>query len=129
MELRLLKKYRSENRGYAAFLTGGVCVALNLISYLPARTFEQAEVTEFTVTLVLLTGFAIFTIVASSYALRNRQEPGLVALFLLSVAFILLICFGGSFDSMARSGLQLCYAIIVLGIASTRLLMFRRSAT
>ena len=119
---------QSTIRGYAAFVVCGLCVALNLIFYLPAKTFEQAEVTEFTVTLALLAAFIISSIFASGYAIKNRHDLGLVSLFSLSIVFVILICASGLFSWQARSALQLCYAIIVLGSASVRLLSLRRPA-
>ena len=97
-------------------------------AYLLSQTFEEAEPTEFTVTLALLVAFVISSIVAWTYAMKNRGEVGLIALLLLSVTFVALSYFSGSFRSQARTALQLAYSISVLGIASVRLLMIRRSS-
>jgi uncharacterized membrane protein HdeD (DUF308 family) len=128
MEFRGAAGKRSEVRGYAAFLVCGLCVALNLISFLPSQTFEQAEATEFTTTLALFAAFVVSSIVALIYAIKNRREAGLIALLLVSVAFVILSCVSGAFSRDARTALQLSYAIVILGFASARILALRRSA-
>jgi uncharacterized membrane protein HdeD (DUF308 family) len=128
MEFREAAGKRSEARGYAAFLVCGLCVALNLVSYLPAQTFEQAEATEFTTTLALFAAFVISSIVALIYAIKNRQEASLIALLLVSIAFVILSCVSGAFSQTGRTALQLSYAIVVLGVASARILALGRSA-
>ena len=47
--------------GYIAFLVCGLCVGFNLLAYLPAQTFAEAEATEFTVTLMLFLIFVAAT--------------------------------------------------------------------
>jgi 4-hydroxybenzoate polyprenyltransferase len=106
----------------------GLCVALNVLAYLPSQTFEAAEATEFTLTLALFLAFVGSSIVAWIYAFKRRKEIGLVVLLLLSLTFVALVSFSGSFGSRSRTALQLSYAIIVLGLASVRLLTLRRSA-
>jgi hypothetical protein len=117
---------RSAIRGYVAFAVCGLCVALNVLVYLPSQTFKVAEATEFTVTLALLVVFLISSIVAWIYAVKNRKEIGLLVLLLLSITFIALSYFGGSLQSRVRTALELCYAIVVLGIAAARLMMIQR---
>jgi hypothetical protein len=46
-------------RGYAAFLVCGLCAALNVLAYLPTQTIEEAETTEFTVTIALFVVFSL----------------------------------------------------------------------
>jgi drug/metabolite transporter (DMT)-like permease len=127
MEFRETLGERRKIRGYAAFLVCGLCVALNLIFYLLAATFAEADLTELPVTLALLVVFAISSIVAWVYAIKNRREPGLVALLLLSIAFVILISVSSSFSWDAQSVLQLSYAIIVIALAPFRIVTLRRS--
>jgi uncharacterized membrane protein HdeD (DUF308 family) len=117
---------QSTIRGYVAFAVCGLCAALNVAAYPPPQTFEEAEATEFTVTLALLVVFLISSIVAWIYAVKNRKEIGLVVLLLLSIIFVAPNYFSGSFTSHVRTALQLWYAIIVLGIAAVRLKMIQR---
>jgi uncharacterized membrane protein HdeD (DUF308 family) len=117
---------RSTIRGYVAFAVCGLCVALNVLAYLPSQTFEEAEATEFTATLAVLVVFLISSIVAWIYAVKNRKEIGLVVLLLLSITFVALSYFSGTFPSHVRTALQLCYAIVVLGISAARLMLMQR---
>ena len=113
-------------RGYAAFLVCGLCVVLNVLVYIPARTFEQAESTEFTVTLALLAAFLVSSITALILTVKNRRDVGLIALLVLSIAFVTLTYYSGSFRLHARRIVDLTYAIAVLGVAAIRLMTLRR---
>jgi hypothetical protein len=102
-------------------------MAQNVLAYLPTQTIEEAETTEFTVTIALFVVFVITSIAAWILAIKNHREIGLIALLLLSFAFVMLSYFGGSLKSPVRTTLQFSYAIIVLGVAAVRLVMIRRS--
>jgi hypothetical protein len=117
---------RSTIRGYVAFALCGLCAALNVAAYLPPQTIEEAEATEFTITLALLVVFLISSIVAWIYAVKNHREIGLVVLLFLSITFVALSYFEGSFRWQLRIAWQLSYAIVVLGIAGARLTMIQR---
>jgi hypothetical protein len=119
---------RSTIRGYAAFVVCGLCVALNVVAYLPSQTVEEAEKTEFTVTLALLGAFVISSMVAWIYAVKNRRDAGLLGLLLLSAVFLISTYFWGSLRSQTRTALQFSYAIAVLSIASVRLVTLRRTS-
>jgi hypothetical protein len=119
---------RSAIRGYVAFVICGLCVAMNILAYLPSQTFEASEATEFTVTLALLGAFLISSVVAWIYAVKNRRDAGLVALLLLSASFVASSYFWGAFRSQTRTALQLSYAIVVLALAPIRIVTLRRSA-
>jgi hypothetical protein len=102
-------------------------VALNILAYLPSQTFEEAEATEFTVTLALVVAFLIFSIIGLILTVKNRRDTGLIALSLVTMAFITLSYFRGAFQSQVRKTVDLSYAFAVLGIATARMLMIRRS--
>ena len=114
-------------RGYTAFLVCGLCVALNVLAYIPSQTFEQAETTEFTVTLALVVSFLISSIIGLVLALKNRRDVGLIALLVASIAFVTLSYYRGSFQLHVRRIVDLSYAVGVLGLTTVRLLMLRRS--
>lgn len=114
-------------RGYTAFLLCGLCVALNVLAYVPSRTFEQAETTEFTITLALAVTFLVSSIIGLVLALKNRRDAGLILLLVATIAFAILSYYGGSFGLHVRRTGSLTYAVVVLGIATIRLLMLRRS--
>jgi hypothetical protein len=72
--------------------------------------------------------FVIFFVASWVIAMKNYREIGLAALLFLSITFVALSYFGGSFESQVRTTWQLFYAISVLGVAAVRLLMIRRSS-
>jgi hypothetical protein len=49
-------------------------VALHVLAYIPSQTFEQAETTEFTVTLALVVTLLISSITALILAVKNRRD-------------------------------------------------------
>jgi hypothetical protein len=114
-------------RGYTAFLVCGLCVALNVLAYIPSQTFEQAETTEFTVTLALVVTFLISSITALILTVKNCRDVGLLALLVASIAFVALSYYGGSFQLHVRRIVDLSYVVGVLGVTTVRLLMLRRS--
>ena len=104
----------------------GICVALNILAYLPPQTFEEAEATEFTVTLLLLMIFVIAGFIGVVSTIKNRRDTGLLVLLLLTVAFALTTNYWGSWALRIRIGLQLSYAILVLTLGTVRLLAVQR---
>ena len=118
---------RSTMRGYTAFLVCGLCVALNVLAYVPSQTFEQAETTEFTITLALAVTFLVSSIIGLVLALKNRRDVGLILLLVATITFAILSYYGGSFGLHVRRSGSLTYAVIVLGVATVRLLVLRRS--
>jgi len=129
MPLNQAPNRKNRKRGYAAFLICGICVALNLLAYLPRQTFEEAEATEFTVTIFLLVVFVVAGLFASVSTLRNRGDIGLVSLLLVSVAFVIVSIFSGPWGREKRIALQLSYAILVLTLGTIGLFATRRQAT
>jgi hypothetical protein len=119
---------QSKKRGYVAFLICGICVALNLLAYLPPQTFEEAESTEFTVTVFLLLVFVVAGLIATVSAIKNRGDIGLVSLLLTTVAFAILSKYSGSWELRIRIALQLSYAILVLTLGTIGLLLAQRQA-
>src|SRR5260370_9607357 len=111
----------SRTRGYVAFLICGICVALNLLAYLPSQTFREAEATEFTVTLLLLLVFISAGLIATILAIKNRQDVGLVSLLLLTIAFVIANNCSSSWGWKMRIALQLSYAILVLTLGTIEL--------
>ncbi len=128
MVLRQIPNPRNGKRGYVAFLICGICVALNVLAYVPAQSFREAEATEFTVTLFLLLVFVIAFFVAAISTIKNRGNSGLVLLLLLTVVFIAMINYGRSWESKMRVALQLSYAILVLTLGTIGLLLAQRRA-
>ena len=117
---------KSRKRGYAAFLVCGICVALNILAYLPAQTFLEAEAIEFTTTLLLLVIFIIAGFIGVVSAIKNRGDAGLLVLLLLTFAFALTTNYWGSWALKIRIGLQLSYVILVLTLGTVRLLAVER---
>jgi hypothetical protein len=128
MGLRQIPNQRSGKGGYVAFLICGICVALNVLAYLPAQSFREAEATEFTVTLFLLLVFVIALLVAAISTIRNRRNDLLVLLLLLSVAFVAMTNYSRSWESKMRVVLQLSYAILVLTLGTIGMLLAQRRA-
>jgi hypothetical protein len=126
MPLNQAPNQKNRKRGYVAFLICGICVALNLLAYLPRQTFEEAEATEFTVTIFLLLVFVGAGLFATISTFRNRGDIGLVSLLLVSVAFVIVSIFSGPWEWKVRIALQLSYAILVLTLGTIRLLATRR---
>jgi uncharacterized membrane protein YhaH (DUF805 family) len=128
MVVQQVPNRKSRKRGYVAFLICGICVALNLLAYLPPQTFEQAEATEFTVTLLLLLVFVLAGFIAAISTVKNRGDGGLVSLLLLTLVFAAMSNFSGSWEWKLRIALQLSYAILVLTLGTIGLLATQRQA-
>jgi hypothetical protein len=116
---------KSEKMGYIAFLVCGLCVGFNLLAYLPAQTFVDAETTEFTATLMLLLIFVAAAFVAVISTIKNFRDLGLVLLLLSTVAFVA-ISLRSSWEGKTRVALQLSYAIFVFAIGTFRLVFPQR---
>jgi len=117
---------KSKKRGYVAFFVCGLCVALNLLAYLPAKTFEEAEATEFTVTLFLLLVFVVSGLVAAIFTIKNHRDIPLLALALITITFAFMSSLSGAWSQHARVAVQISYAIVVLTLATVRLLAASR---
>jgi uncharacterized membrane protein YhaH (DUF805 family) len=117
---------RSRKRGYAAFLICGLCVALNVLAYLPAQSFEQSEATEFTVTLLLLAVFIISALTGAALAIKNMRDAGLLMLLLVTIGFAFASSYSRSWGWKMRIFLQLSYAILVLTIGTFQILAIQR---
>jgi uncharacterized membrane protein YhaH (DUF805 family) len=126
MSLAQITVQRSRKRGYAAFLICGLCVALNILAYLPAQSFEQSEATEFTVTLFLLLVFSISALIGAALAIKNMRDVGLLMLLLVTIGFAFASSYSGSWGWKIRIALQLSYAILVLTVGAFRLLTIQR---
>jgi uncharacterized membrane protein YhaH (DUF805 family) len=129
MPLQQVHNHKNRKRGYAAFLVCGVCVALNLLAYLPRKTFEEAEATEFIVTGFLVLVFIVAGLFAAISTLKNLGDIGLVSMLLASAAFVIVSVYDGSWEWRMRIALQLSYAILVLTFGTIGLLTTRRQAT
>ena len=106
MLLRQVPNQKNRKRGYVAFLICGICVALNLLAYLPPQTFEQAEATEFTVTVFLLLVFVVAGLFGAISTFKNRGDIGLVSLLLVSVVFVTMSIFSGPWEWKIRITLE-----------------------
>jgi len=129
MSLEQVANQKNRKRGYVAFLICGICVALNILAYLPAQSFIEAEVTEFTVTIFLFLVFVLAGLFAAISTFKNRGEIGLVSLLLVSVAFVIASIYSGPWELKMRIALQLSYAILVLILGTIGLLAAKRQAT
>jgi len=118
--------WKSKRRGYVSFLVCGLCVALNVLAYLPAKTFEEAEATEFTVTLFLLLIFVVSGLTAVILTIKNHRDVPLLALMLITMTFAFMSSLSGAWTRQTRIALQLSYAIVVLILATIRLLAVSR---
>src|SRR5690242_7910258 len=118
--------WKSKRRGYVAFLVCGLCVALNVLAYQPAKTFEEAEATEFTVTLFLLLIFVISGLIAAILTIKNHRDVPLLALMLITMTFAFMSSLSGAWTRQTRIALQLSYAIVVLILTTIRLLAVSR---
>jgi uncharacterized membrane protein HdeD (DUF308 family) len=117
---------KNKKRGYAAFLLCGLCAALNVLAYLPAKTFEEAEAVEFTTTTLLLLIFVIAGFFGMISTIKNRRDGGLLLLLIVTVLFCLVSTYSGSWPSKTRVALQLSYAVLVLAFGTIRLLAIQR---
>ena len=118
--------FKSRKKGYAAFLVCGLCAALNVLAYLPRQTFEEAEATEFTVTLLLVVVFLVFGILGIVLAIKNARDSLLLALMLATVSFTLTINLSGAWKSSMRVGLELAYAVFAIALGTLGLLLVSR---
>lgn len=119
---------KSKKRGYVAFLICGVCVALNVLAYLPAQSFEQSEATEFTVTLLLLLVFVVSALIGAILAIKNLRDFALTFLLLATIAFALTSNYTGTWGRRPRVVLELSYAAVVLTLWNCRAIYSRTSA-
>jgi hypothetical protein len=129
MPLPQAPNHKNRKRGYVAFLICAMCVSLNLLAYLPSQTLRQAEATEFTVTLFLLLVFVLSGLFAALATFKNRRDIVLVSLLFVSVAFVAMSVYSGSWELKTRITLQLSYAILVLTLGTIGLLGIRRQAS
>jgi hypothetical protein len=129
MPLRQVVNQQSRKRGYVAFLVCGICVALNLLAYLPPQTFREAEATEFTATAFLLLVFVVTGLIAVVSTLKNRGDIGVLSLLSLSVAFVIVTIHSGPWEWKMRIAMQISYAILVLTLGTIGLLATQRQAT
>jgi len=113
--------WKSRRRGYVAVLVCGLCVALNVLAYLPAKTFEEAEAIEFTVTLFLLLIFVISGLTAAILTIKNHPDVSLLALMVITMTFAFMSSLSGAWSRQTRIALQLSYATVVLILATVRL--------
>ena len=128
MLVQQVQNQKNAKRGYVAFLICGICVALNLLAYLPAQSFIEAEATEFTITIFLLLVFVIAGFIAAISTIKNRGNIGLMSLLLSTVAFVIVSNYSGSWELKMRIALQLSYAILVLALGTIGLLLTHRRA-
>jgi len=110
-------------------LVCGICVALNLLTYLPRKAVVEAEATEFTVTVFLLLVFIVASLLAAISTLKNRGDRVLVSQLLLTVAFVMVSIYGHVWEWKMSIALQLSYAVLVLTFGTIGLLANRRQAT
>jgi hypothetical protein len=129
MPLQRIPNQINRKRGYVAFLICGICVALNILAYLPTQSFREAEAAEFTVTLFLLLVFVVAGFTATISTIKNREDMGLVSLLSFTVAFVIVNIYSGPWELKMRIALQLSYAILVLALGTIGLLTTRRQAT
>ena len=129
MPLHRFPNQKNRKRGYAAFLVCGICVALNLLTYLPRKAVVEAEATEFTVTVFLLLVFIVASLLAAISTLKNRGDRVLVSQLLLTVAFVMVSIYGHVWEWKMSIALQLSYAVLVLTFGTIGLLANRRQAT
>jgi len=127
--LQQASNQKNRKRGYMPFLICTMCVSLNLLAYLPSQTFREAEATEFSVTLFLLLVFILSGSFAALATFQNRGDIGLVSLLFVSVAFVVVSVYSGSWGLKTRITLQLFYAILVLTFGTIGLLATKRQAT
>jgi cytochrome bd-type quinol oxidase subunit 2 len=105
-------------RGYIAIAICGLCVGLNILAYSPGQSFEQAESTEFTVTLFLLLVFVISLLVATFFVIRNRRDIVLMLLLLVTFAFA---WSATTYAVSTHRSIYLSYAICTTSLATLRL--------
>jgi hypothetical protein len=79
------------------------------------------------VTLALAVTFLVSSIIGLVLALKNRRDAGLILLLVATITFAILSYYGGSFGLQVRRSGSLTYAVVVLGVATVRLLVLRRS--